>query len=252
VISNRSYLFMFIVEVILIEYSNPKEGSNKLIEYRNRSIGFLKNQKNKKKNFLLFPIISILVLLLLAITALRTAISQSLPPSQLIHLALLKILSGRYLFDVMKLGEIYNFIITSPKDLTFYSFGWVAPLLIPNHKDIGVRIGAEVFGLRNLSTGVTPGMFGELSYDFGVFLGALIIPVFCLSYWFIAQKIKHFIPTPFLPIFWVILLSKFILALNSSFGACLYSFVFDIAAIYTASLFDRVRLSPTSRLKKSL
>ena len=184
------------------------------------------------------------------ITALRTAISQSLDSLQLIQLAFLKILSGRYLFDVMKLGEIYNFAIASAKDLTFYSVGWIAPLLLPNHKDIGPKIGVEIFGLNsNAAGGVTPGMFGELSYDFGIFLGALFIPIFCCVYWLIAQKIKPFIPRSFLPIFWVTLLSKFILALNSSFGACLFSFIFDIAAIYAAYLCDKVRLSASPQFK---
>jgi hypothetical protein len=209
----------------------------------NKKLVKLSSSNNNNYKIIILSVIVFLFFVLLLITALRTSSSNnSLSLFDIIHISFLKILSGRYLFDVIKLGEIYNFSISTYKDVTFYSLGWLAPFLIPNHKDIGKNIAIEVFGYTNLIGGITPGLFGELAYDFGILWGGILLPVFCFFYWAISTKMSYLITRSALPIYWIILLSKSVLVLNSSFSACLFSLLFDVIGILLSTLMIKFKL----------
>ena len=236
IVSNRVYLLLFLVEMIIIEFISD---DNKLNRLKTRLLK-VRTSISRKKSLIKNSIFLIgIVIVLLYITATRASSHEDFAFSELLQFSLIKIFSGRYLFDVIKLGEIYNYVIETPKSITLFTLGWLLPGFVSGYKELGPLLAEEVYGISD--SGVTPGLFSELAYDFGILPCFILIPVVCYFYWLLIRAGKLFIPNSGLLIYWIISISKSIVIINSSFGAAIFSILLDIFAILVSDSIYKLR-----------
>ncbi len=147
-----------------------------------------------------------------------------------------RLVEGRYLFDVTKIGEIGHWF----EENEFGEFApfltWlVAPFMsVFSYKQMGPYISDKVYG--ESTNGVTPGFYVELIISFGLLGSIVAIFIFALIFAALSKVVMSTVPPEFRLLLLAMILAKLVLIFNSSLGAGAFSAFIDCAYLFVVAV----------------
>lgn len=210
-VSNRSYLFGFFFEVYLLALICGKRMNMKIV---------------------LSIAVGMVGLLWVSISRMGDRLEGL---ENLEFFVLGRLLEGRYLFDITKLGGIGMWFLENDFAYRGGSLNWILyPFMdVWIWRDTGPFIAANVFGEDN--QGVTQGMALEMiilysGYNVVICYTAALATITFISLMFIygSRALSAVMSNKLYPVLQAILFGKFLMMYNSAFGAAFFSMLVDL------------------------